>query len=219
MSFLEQTWRPKWLRQRMTCWSWLCSCSGTSDSLSAPWTVARQAPVSVGFSRLEFWSGLPFPPPGGLPDPGIRTCIPCIGRRILHHWAPGKAKRWVPLPAARLRAWLIGGLESWVFNLFFPGHRNLPTSIPHPATCTASVYLDDFPKQEQLICSNSPPASHLPQSITAGSARNLERWFQDERAGRSDRSCLPEFSVVSLRDLHSLLFHLILLLSRLISFF
>ena len=39
--------------------------------LSTPWTVARQAPLSMGFSRQEYWSGLPCPPPGDLPDPGI----------------------------------------------------------------------------------------------------------------------------------------------------
>ena len=36
-----------------------------------PWTVARQAPLSMGLSRQEYWSGLPFPSPGGLSDPGI----------------------------------------------------------------------------------------------------------------------------------------------------
>ena len=36
-----------------------------------PWTVAHQAPLSMGFSRQEYWSGLPCPPPGHLPDPGI----------------------------------------------------------------------------------------------------------------------------------------------------
>ena len=36
-----------------------------------PWTVARQAPPSMEFSRQEYWSGLPFPPPGYLPDPEI----------------------------------------------------------------------------------------------------------------------------------------------------
>ena len=35
-----------------------------------PWTAARQAPLFMGFSRQEYWSGLPFPPPGDLPDPG-----------------------------------------------------------------------------------------------------------------------------------------------------
>ena len=38
---------------------------------AAPWTVARQPPMSMGFSRQEYWSGLPCPPPGGLPEPGI----------------------------------------------------------------------------------------------------------------------------------------------------
>ena len=36
------------------------------------WTVARQAPLSMGFSRQEYWSGLPFASPGDLPDPGIK---------------------------------------------------------------------------------------------------------------------------------------------------
>ena len=37
------------------------------------WTVAHQAPLSMGFRRKEYWSGLPFPPPGHLPDPGIES--------------------------------------------------------------------------------------------------------------------------------------------------
>ena len=36
-----------------------------------PWTVAHQAPLSMGFSRQEYWSGLPRPPPGDLPNPGF----------------------------------------------------------------------------------------------------------------------------------------------------
>ena len=39
--------------------------------LATPWTAAHQAPPSMGFSRQEYWSGLPFPSPGELPDPGI----------------------------------------------------------------------------------------------------------------------------------------------------
>ena len=38
---------------------------------ATPWTVARQAPLSVGFSRQEYWSGLPCPSPGGFPDPRV----------------------------------------------------------------------------------------------------------------------------------------------------
>ena len=43
-----------------------------SDSFAIPWTAAHQAPLSVGFSRQEYWSGLPFPPPGDLSNPGIK---------------------------------------------------------------------------------------------------------------------------------------------------
>ena len=41
-----------------------------------PWTVTRQAPLAVGFPRQEYWSGLPFPPPVYLPDPGIELTSP-----------------------------------------------------------------------------------------------------------------------------------------------
>ena len=43
-----------------------------------PWTVAHQAPPSVGFSRQEYWSGFPFPSPGDLPDPGIEPWSPAL---------------------------------------------------------------------------------------------------------------------------------------------
>ena len=41
-------------------------------TLATPWTVACQAPLSMVFSRQEYWSGLPFPSPGDLPNPGIK---------------------------------------------------------------------------------------------------------------------------------------------------
>ena len=56
-----------------------------SDS-ATPWTVAFQTPLSMGFSRQEYWSGLPFLSPGDLPDPGIEPGSPAVadsGRRIL----------------------------------------------------------------------------------------------------------------------------------------
>ena len=43
-----------------------------------PWTVAYQAPLSVGFSRQEYWTGLPFPSPGELPNPGIEPGSPAL---------------------------------------------------------------------------------------------------------------------------------------------
>ena len=47
-----------------------------STLLATPWTVARQAPLSMGFPRQEYWSGLPFPSPGNLPTPGIEAMAP-----------------------------------------------------------------------------------------------------------------------------------------------
>ena len=51
-----------------------------------PWTIAHQAPLSMGFSGQEHWSGLPRLPPGDLPDPGTEPeslYISCIGRQVL----------------------------------------------------------------------------------------------------------------------------------------
>ena len=47
-------------------------------TLVTPWAVAPQAPPSVGFSRQKYWSGLPFPSPGDLPDPGIKPRSPML---------------------------------------------------------------------------------------------------------------------------------------------
>ena len=62
----------------------LLSCSGVSSS-ATPWTVACQAPGSTEFSRQEYWSGLPFPTPGDLPDQGIKPkslASPALAGRI-----------------------------------------------------------------------------------------------------------------------------------------
>ena len=48
------------------------------------WTVAHQAPLSLGFPRQEHWNGLPFPSPGRLPDPGIEPGLLCV-----LHWQVG----------------------------------------------------------------------------------------------------------------------------------
>ena len=61
-----------------------------SDSFATPWTVAHQTPLSMGYPRKEYWSGLPFPSPGELPDPGIKPTSPAIGSQILYHWTTWK---------------------------------------------------------------------------------------------------------------------------------
>ena len=55
-----------------------------------PWTVAYQAPLSMGFSRQQYWSGLPFPSPGDLPNPGIEPGSPALQTDALLSEPPGK---------------------------------------------------------------------------------------------------------------------------------
>ena len=55
-----------------------------------PWTVAYQAPWSMGFSRQEYWNGLPFPSPGDLLDPGIEPGSPALQADALLSELPGK---------------------------------------------------------------------------------------------------------------------------------
>ena len=65
------------------------------DITVTAWTVARQAPLSVAFSRQEHWSGLPFPSPGHLPDPGIEPTSPAspiLAGRFFTTKPPGKPK-------------------------------------------------------------------------------------------------------------------------------
>ena len=60
-----------------------------------PWTVAHKAPLSMGLSRQEHWSGLPFPPPGDLPNAGIKSALPlspALAGRAFTTRPPGKPK-------------------------------------------------------------------------------------------------------------------------------
>ena len=54
----------------------MCSCFSRVQPCATLWTVAHQAPLSMGLSRQEYWSGLPCPPPGGLPNSGIEPEAP-----------------------------------------------------------------------------------------------------------------------------------------------
>ena len=59
--------------------SLMCSCVWTLSHVQlfvTQWIVVHQAPLSMAFSRQEYWSGLPFPAPGGCPDPGIEPMSP-----------------------------------------------------------------------------------------------------------------------------------------------
>ena len=60
---------------------------------TSPWTVASQVPLSMGLSQQEYWSELPFPPPGELPDPGIEPESPVLAGGFFTTEQPGKKTR------------------------------------------------------------------------------------------------------------------------------
>ena len=64
-----------------------------SLTLVTPWTVARKALLSMGFFRQEYWSGLSFPSPGDLPNPGIEPRSPALQAGALPSEPPGKLLR------------------------------------------------------------------------------------------------------------------------------
>ena len=61
----------------------MCACVLSCIYLfSTPWTVTHKAPLSMGFSRQEYWSWLPFPSPGDLPNPGTEPSSPALAGRF-----------------------------------------------------------------------------------------------------------------------------------------
>ena len=68
----------------------MLSCFSHVWLFATPWTVAHQAPLSTEFSRQEYWSGLPCPSPGDLPDPGIEPKSPTLQAHSLPFEPPGK---------------------------------------------------------------------------------------------------------------------------------
>ena len=76
----------------MNCSPPSSSLHGTCPLFETPWTVTHQAPPPMGFSRQEYWSGLPFPSPGDLPDPGIELRSPALQADALTSEPPGKPK-------------------------------------------------------------------------------------------------------------------------------
>ena len=74
-------------------------CMLSSSSLvrlfATPWTVAHQPPLSMGFFRQEYWTGLPCPPPGDFPGPGIEPASPALKADSLllsHQGSPNKSR-------------------------------------------------------------------------------------------------------------------------------
>ena len=75
-----------------------------SNSFAPPWTVVWQGPLSMGFPKQEYWSGLPFPSPGDLLNPGIKPVFPALAGRFFTTDSPGK---FIPILLDGKRSWFI----------------------------------------------------------------------------------------------------------------
>ena len=85
-----------------------------SDS-ATPWTIACQTPLFITFPRQEYWSGLPFPPPGDLPDPGIKPISPALAGVFFTTSTTWEAPNYC-LPVGFLRNSAISW-QKWVVHL------------------------------------------------------------------------------------------------------
>ena len=109
-------------------WHFVLSCSIVSDS-ATPWTIARQAPLPWGFSRPEYWSGLPCPPPGDLPNPGVNPRSPALQAGSLLSEPPGKP--WALWGNAKtFKPTLKNNLEDQAWLFFFKSFLQLVRSLP-----------------------------------------------------------------------------------------
>ena len=95
---------------------------------ATPWTVTYQAPPSMGFSRQEYWSGLPFPSPGDLPHPGTEPTSPALAGGFFIAEPPGKPQcQW---QQETLLSWTQGwAVVEWAGNEWLPGvtHSTTPS--------------------------------------------------------------------------------------------
>ena len=112
----------------------LFRCWVMSHSFATPWTIARQAPLSMGFLRQESWSGLLFPFPGDLPNPLMEPVSPALAGRFATTEAPGKPHNEQPHRKCSI---------IWMTVLQMYIHRNV---LPVPENQSSFVKLYNFLK-------------------------------------------------------------------------
>ena len=112
-----------------------------------PWTVAYQAPPSMGFSRQEYWSGVPFPSPGDLPDPGIRPGCPALHADALPSEPPEKPLQ----PKMTYELTCSVGMELYYPSCGQVAEKPSPLSVKFPPPWFLSLLL--------LLCPVYPPTA------------------------------------------------------------
>ena len=129
---------------------WSVKCPVVFDSFVTPWTAALQAPLSMAFSRQEYWSGLPFPSPGNLPNLGIKplSLVSCTDRQVLYHLCHLGSPVWLGLIQSGLQSRKLGFLEQ-INSASRLWHRTLAWFSSLPA------YLTDFILKTTMSVLNS----------------------------------------------------------------
>ena len=135
-----------------------------SDSFATPWTVACQAPLSMGFSRQEYWSGLPFPSPGALPDPGTEPEFPALAGRFFTTEPPGK-----PTDVYQFSSVVSDSVTPWTAT------HQASLSIANSRSLIRLMSMESvMPSKHLILCH---PLLLLPQSFPASGSFSLSHFF------------------------------------------
>ena len=136
---------------------------------ATPWTISHQAPPSMGFSRQEYWSGLPFPSPGDLPNPGIEPGSPALYADTLLSEPQGKS----PSPWVQLNLLCdpqspcdLVSLPSWLTLFHSPVNHTAPDTLVFLVQWTHQVSLHLSPLYNLLIFSAyNAPHTDIPKAF------------------------------------------------------
>ena len=111
-------------------WFPFCCCSVVSDSFVTPWTIACQAPLSMGFPRQEYQSRLPFPSAGDLPQPRDWTRIFCIAGGFFTTELPGRPLSWLSgLPVDWFTIYSYYMCVCVYFLFYIESHSTFPRAV------------------------------------------------------------------------------------------
>ena len=134
----------KWKKVKSLSHVWL---------FATPWTVAYQAPPSMGFSRQEYWSGLPLPSPGDLPDPRIKPRSPTFQADALTSEPPGKPEILLLIKGAREQTrWALRPL--WTLGCIIQAERDGPVELSRHIFYVPMCYTVTCNISETRCCEN-----------------------------------------------------------------
>ena len=156
------------------------NCSVVSDSVTL-WNRAHQAPLSMGFSRQEYWSGLPCPPPGNLPNPGIEPRSPTLQVDSLLTEPPWEPKNTGMGSCSLLQA-IFPAQGS---NPGLPHCRQILHQLSHQESTCLPIYITNWAFQVALLVKNAPANAR-----DTGSIPGLGRFPGEGNGNLLQYSCL-----------------------------